>query len=176
MVNEAEHDRTRRFAGKPPQAGLQRELRQVYNDLKSEIFDFHLLPGDRFTETELANRYNVSRTPIRDALYRLKREGYLDVAFRSGWSVKPLDFRRFHELYELRILLECGAVERLCRLQPTPDLTPLTWPEDISPRISDPRQLAAIDEAFHLTLMKLAGKWPGIPKNPETSAPSSEFV
>jgi DNA-binding GntR family transcriptional regulator len=129
---------------------------QVYNDLKGEIFDFHLLPGDRFTETELANRYNVSRTPIRDALYRLKREGYLDVAFRSGWSVKPLDFRRFHELYELRILLECGAVERLCRAQPTPDLTALMWPDDNS-RVSDPHQLAAIDESFHLTLMRLAG-------------------
>ncbi|KEZ68421.1 GntR family transcriptional regulator, partial [Pseudomonas syringae pv. syringae FF5] len=64
----------------------------VYRRLKQEIFDFYLLPCDRFTETQLADRYQVSRTPVRDALYRLQREGYLDVEFRRGWSVKPLDF------------------------------------------------------------------------------------
>ena len=59
----------------------------IYLRIKAEIFDFRLLPGDRFTETELSNRYSVSRTPVRDALYRLKREGYTEVAFRSSWSV-----------------------------------------------------------------------------------------
>ena len=60
---------------------------QVYERIKQEIFDFVLLPGDRFTESEMASRHAVSRTPVRDALYRLEREGYLQVAFRSGWSV-----------------------------------------------------------------------------------------
>ncbi|WP_147465546.1 GntR family transcriptional regulator, partial [Pseudomonas syringae] len=45
----------------------------VYRRLKQEIFDFYLLPYDRFTETQLADRYQVSRTPVRDALYRLQR-------------------------------------------------------------------------------------------------------
>ncbi len=85
---------------------------QVYLRVKDEIFDFHLLPGDRFTETDLADRLGVSRTPVRDALYRLKREGYLDVGFRSGWSVSPFDFVRFDELYDLRILLEEAAIIR----------------------------------------------------------------
>src|SRR5271168_3653730 len=98
---------------------------QVYDSIKAEIFDFRLLPGDRFTETELAQRYEVSRTPVRDALYRLKREGYLDVAFRSGWAVRPLDFSRFDELYDLRIVLEVAAVERLCRGDSPVDLAPL---------------------------------------------------
>ena len=39
-----------------------------------------------------------------------KHEGYLDVGFRSGWTVAPLDFTRFDELYDLRIVLECAAV------------------------------------------------------------------
>ena len=78
---------------------------KIYARIKGEIADFRLLPGDRFTETELAERYDVSRTPVRDALYRLKHEGFLDVAFRSGWRVLPLDFVRFDALYDLRIVL-----------------------------------------------------------------------
>ena len=71
--------------------------------LKQEIFDYQLLPHDRFSETELAARYQVSRTPVRDALYRLEREGYLEVGFRRGWTVKPLDFDQIDELYDLRV-------------------------------------------------------------------------
>ncbi|WP_146053941.1 GntR family transcriptional regulator, partial [Pseudomonas syringae] len=56
----------------------------VYRRLKQEIFDFYLLPYDRFTENQLADRYQVSRTPVRDALYRLQLEGYLEVEFRRG--------------------------------------------------------------------------------------------
>ena len=72
---------------------------EIYKKIKDEIFDFLLLPGDRFTETELAERYGTSRTPVRGALYRLKHEGYFEVQFRSGWRVRPFDFVHFDELY-----------------------------------------------------------------------------
>ena len=49
---------------------------ELFARIKTEIFDFRLLPGDRFTETEIALRYGVSRTPVRSALYRLKHEGF----------------------------------------------------------------------------------------------------
>ncbi|MDB5405928.1 MAG: GntR family transcriptional regulator, partial [Rhodospirillales bacterium] len=62
---------------KAPRANQLAET--VYARIKEEIFDFRLLPGDRFTGSELALRYAVSRTPVRDALYRLEREGFLDV-------------------------------------------------------------------------------------------------
>ena len=48
----------------------------------------------------------MSRTPVRDALYRLEREGYLQVHLRVGWSVRPFDFRQFEHLYDLRLILE----------------------------------------------------------------------
>jgi DNA-binding GntR family transcriptional regulator len=132
---------------------------QLYAKIKAEIFDFRLLPGDRFTETELAERYDVSRTPVRDALYRLKHEGYLDVAFRSGWTVAPLDFARFDELYDLRIVLECAAVERLCRADGSLRLTELDaiWRVPAAAREADPRKVAALDEAFHAGLIEAAG-------------------
>ena len=59
----------------------------VYDRIKNDIFDFRLMPGERFTETEVAERVGVSRTPVREALYKLEREGYIQVSSRNGWSV-----------------------------------------------------------------------------------------
>lgn len=96
---------------------------QVYHRIKDDIFSFRLLPGDNFTETEMAQRQGVSRTPLRDALFRLQREGYLEVGFRRGWKVCPIDFDRLDNLYDLRIVLEMAALEKLCSQQePTAEL------------------------------------------------------
>ena len=135
-----------------------RAAEEIYKKLKSEIFDFLLLPGDRFTETELALRYAASRTPVRSALYRLKHEGYLDVQFRSGWRVRPFDFRHFDELYDLRTVLEAAAVERLCQMDhiPLADLK-AAWIVPASKRERDPTKAAALDEAFHCRLVEAVG-------------------
>ncbi len=90
----------------------------VYEQLKSDIFEFRLLPGSRFSENEVARRARVSRTPVREALFRLEREGYLQVHAKSGWSVRPLDFDLLDHLYDLRVVLEGAAVEKLCASDP----------------------------------------------------------
>lgn len=87
---------------------------RIYLQLKADIFEFRLLPGDRFSESDVAQRMAASRTPVRQALFRLEREGYVEVLFRSGWQVRPFDFAYFEELYDLRIVLEQEAVKRLC--------------------------------------------------------------
>src|SRR5260370_41845828 len=86
---------------------------QVYQRLKRDIFNFRLFPGDRFSENGIAQYYGVSRTPMRDALFRLQREGYLEVGFRRGWKVARIDFYQMDQLYELRIVLEVAALERM---------------------------------------------------------------
>src|SRR5882757_1380529 len=86
---------------KPEARGKDANLAaRVFERVKQEIFDFVLLPGDRFTEAEIAGRMQVSRTPVREALYLLEREGYLEVMFRSGWRVRPFDFQQFEDLYD----------------------------------------------------------------------------
>lgn len=106
-------------AAERPQSLAER----IYARLKDDIFEFRLMPGDRFSEGEVAARMAASRTPVRQALHRLQREGFLDVHFRSGWQVRPLDFVQFDELYELRIVLELDAVRRLCQ-RPTDEHPP----------------------------------------------------
>ncbi|NWC96140.1 MULTISPECIES: GntR family transcriptional regulator [unclassified Pseudomonas] len=132
----------------------------VYRRLKQEIFDFYLLPQDRFTETQLAARYQVSRTPVRDALYRLQREGYLDVEFRRGWSVKPLDFVQIDQLYDLRIVLESAAVERICQsaeVHPALDGLRQQWLVPREHWHSDMQRVADMDEYFHTGLVEASG-------------------
>lgn len=133
---------------------------QVYSRLKDDIFEFRLLPGDHFTETEMATRYEVSRTPMRDALYRLQREGFLQVGFRRGWKVRNLDFAYFDELYDLRIVLENAALERICQMEEHPQqLLELKdiWMVPEEKREQDSRLLAGLDERFHTTLVAAAG-------------------
>lgn len=133
---------------------------QVYNRLKDDIFNFRLLPGDNFTETEMALSYGVSRTPLRDALFRMQREGYLDVGFRRGWKVRPIDFERLDNLYDLRIVLEMAALERLCQNpDPSPELEALNavWLLPEQERESEAVKVAELDESFHTNLVAAAG-------------------
>ncbi|MBI3371269.1 MAG: GntR family transcriptional regulator [Betaproteobacteria bacterium] len=131
----------------------------VYARIKADIFEFRLLPGARFSENEIAARSRVSRTPVREALMRLAREGYLQVYAKSGWSVSPLDFEQFDHLYDLRIVLELVAVQKLCAGKPALALGSLrtTWLVGPRKRLGDGAKVARLDEEFHATLVAAAG-------------------
>jgi DNA-binding GntR family transcriptional regulator len=107
---------------KKRQAGL---AERIYLALKNDIFDFRLMPGEHFSENEISERMAASRTPVRQALFWLEHEGYVQVYSRSGWQVKPFDFTYFEALYDFRIVLEMEAVKRLapCR----PPHAPIIW-------------------------------------------------
>ncbi len=149
----------------PPRLRPQNLADSVYEQLKSELFEFRMLPGDRFTEGEVATRTGASRTPVRQALYRLQREGFLDVNFRNGWEVRSLDFVQLDALYELRILLEQASVLRMKDLRTEElyvALQPLEaiWKVRSTERSSDGMKVAAWDEEFHCNLVAAS-------KNPE---------
>ena len=131
----------------------------VYESIKGDIFDFRLLPGDRFTETEVAGRAGVSRTPVREALYKLEREGYIQVSSRNGWSVKPFDFEAFESLYDVRVILELAAVQKLCELEGRSALDELksVWLVPPENRVRDPHRVCELDEQFHSSLVAAAG-------------------
>ena len=135
---------------------------RIYGQLKDDIFEFRLLPGDRFSEGEIAERVAASRTPVRQALYRLEREGYLEVYFRSGWQVKPFDFAHFEELYDVRIVLELAAVKRLCDREAGETPAPLEelkriWMVAPEQRLEDGREVSRLDERFHCQLVEATG-------------------
>lgn len=132
---------------------------EIYNRLKGELFDFVLSPGDRFSEKEVATRMGASRTPVREALFRLQREGYVEVLPRAGWQVRPLDFNVFDELYQVRVLLEEGALSRVQAPWDHPILRDLvvTWCCPPQARQRDFPVVAQLDEAFHGGLVAATG-------------------
>ncbi len=141
---------------------FQSRADEVYRHIKQAIADFQLVPGDRFSEHEWCDRLGVSRTPVRQALFRLQQEGMVEVLFRSGWRVLPFDFEKFDQLYDLRMVLETAAVQRLCQ-QNTPaqaeqlEALRLRWLVPSEQRSTDAATVAAWDEAFHQTLVQAAG-------------------
>lgn len=152
----------RRAASDPLAPAHRSRANEVYEQLKRDIADFRLVPGDRFSEHEICSRLEVSRTPVRQALFRLQQEGLVEVMFRSGWRVLPFDFDKFDQLYDLRMVLETTAVQRLCQQevgQSEPLLEDLKerWLVPVAERSSDATRVAAWDEAFHETLVRAAG-------------------
>jgi DNA-binding GntR family transcriptional regulator len=132
---------------------------QAYALVKQAIFDFELMPGDRFSEAELSQATGVSRTPLRQALQQLQREGFVQVFPKSGWQVAPLDFDQFDQLYDLRVLLECHAARRLCQIEQRPQLAALAdvWLVALDERSMDPDEVRQLDESFHNELVRASG-------------------
>lgn len=132
---------------------------QVYEQLKAEMDGFLWVPGQRRSEAEIGQRLGVSRTPVREALFRLRSEGRIDVEPKTGWFVQPIDFDRIEQLYDLRVVLERWAVSRLCERQEDPgELYELRgiWLVPPSERLTDPAAVGRLDEDFHSLLVQAA--------------------
>jgi hypothetical protein len=120
-LDEVNDLRTSLFATRPaasrPTAGDERGrscAEAVYLQLRDDIFELRLLPGERLTAGTIAERFGVSRTPAREALHRLQSDGLMQGHVRGGSEVVPIDFKRFDDLYEMRKLIETFAVRKLC--------------------------------------------------------------
>jgi len=106
-------------------------------------------PGDRLVESELAERFGVSRTPIREALQRLETQSMLS---RDGRSliVASLDHNQLAELYVVRTELE-GLAARLAARHATPEEVRVlrAMVEDDRKIINDPKALSRANRRFH---------------------------
>src|SRR6218665_102283 len=82
----------------------------VYEAIFAQLMSLQIPPGARITVDNLVREFNVSHTPIREALGRLEGEGLVLRAHLVGYSAAPQVSRvRFDELYELRLMLEPEA-------------------------------------------------------------------
>lgn len=88
---------------------------QLAELLQAEIIHGRLTPETRITEEEIALRYGVSRSPVREAVRMLETEGLLVRAARRGIWVPPLSLRDLDEIYSCRISLESLAAEQAAK-------------------------------------------------------------
>src|ERR1700744_2204886 len=79
---------------------------QVYALLKEEIIRVDRQPGDLLGEAGLAEWFGVSKTPVREALRLLARDGWIIVLPRKGYLVRPLRLGDVREIFAMRLMLE----------------------------------------------------------------------
>jgi DNA-binding GntR family transcriptional regulator len=83
---------------------------QAYHALREQILDLRLLPGQLLAEHELAAQLGMSRTPVREAITRLRQEGLLTTVPRKGVIVTIPTVEAMREIYEIIIGIEGQAV------------------------------------------------------------------
>lgn len=94
---------------------------RVHDVLRTAILDGHLAPGERLRAEALAGRFGTSRTPVREALLMLEREGLVEVQPNRGAIVRSFDATDLLDLYEVRALIEPHAAARAAtRIEPAP--------------------------------------------------------
>jgi DNA-binding GntR family transcriptional regulator len=133
----------------------------AYEQIRRRILDNVWPPGHRALEQEVALALGMSRTPVREALARLRNDGLVEVIPRHGMRVLPVSPNDMREIYEILTALECMAAELLARRKPgAAELQPLvdaTKAMDKALKVDDLDAWAAADERFHAQLIDLAG-------------------
>jgi len=85
----------------------------VHRELQDQILRGELSPGQRLSDAELAARLGVSRTPVREALLSLVREGFILSSQHQGFAVKPLSENEIRDVYPMVGLLECFGLQTI---------------------------------------------------------------
>jgi DNA-binding GntR family transcriptional regulator len=82
---------------------------QAYKNIKNDIITCVLKTGEQIAQSQLAERYQIGTTPIREALQRLVQDGFLQSIPRFGYVVRPVSLVDVHEIYECRLILETAS-------------------------------------------------------------------
>ena len=82
---------------------------KAHEVLKADIITCVLEPGQQIVQSQLAEKYQIGLTPIREALQRLAQEGFVRPVPRFGYIVSPITFSDMRELFELRSIVESAA-------------------------------------------------------------------
>ncbi len=128
-----------------------------YDKLFRAIETGDILPGERLLETDLAKRFGVSRTPIREAIRKLESDGIVEHLPRIGAVVRQLSQQEIVELYEMRIVLESTAAEMAAKHASVAEIETLeALNQDMLKASGNPFDVARINRHFHLCIVEAA--------------------
>ena len=91
---------------------------EVYNTLKQKILDFNLVPGQLLMVQEQANEMGISRTPVREAMVRLREEGMLTEATGGKFRVSQITWSFIKDLFDARLILESHSIRHIEKYRP----------------------------------------------------------
>lgn len=143
----------------------------VYTSLKKDILHLRLTPGSAISEIETSNKYNVSRTPVRDAFKALSAEGLLEVVPHVGTFVSYIDIREISDILFLREVVEQAVLRILTTTYTQAQILKIRlalneqqkFIQQISSLSTQDQKEAGVrfiilDNQFHELLFSLAGK------------------
>jgi DNA-binding GntR family transcriptional regulator len=151
---KVEISRSARVSG----GSTRRQVQQVLRDL-IETAEFP--PGLRLSENDLAERFGVSRTPVREALLGLRDDRLVDIVPQLGTFVTRITQSALEDAQFIRQSLECAAVADAARLASEDDITELRAIVMRQARTRDAGDLDcfyALDDEFHSQLCRIGGR------------------
>lgn len=129
----------------------------AYQRLKEAIQNGSLPPGTRIREVEIAQRFEISRTPVREAIKRLESDGLISFVPRLGAVISKLDHQETMELYDIREILEGSAAGLAARHASEAEIAELEELVSTEPEVIDSStQLADLNRLFHSALYRAA--------------------
>lgn len=149
------------MAVQPVAADRRSMVEDAYERLRAKILTNELPPGYSAFEEELALELGMSRTPVREALIRLEKEGLVEVVPRRGMRVRQVTARDVREINEVLACLEVQAAERLASRRVSPDemaqLENAIAEMDKALEAEDMTGWSAADYRFHRLIIELCG-------------------
>ncbi|MDQ8046290.1 MAG: GntR family transcriptional regulator [Solirubrobacteraceae bacterium] len=161
----ATRTRSRQAAGSVP-APEPKHAERVYQALRTQLLRGELPAGVRLIEQRLAEEFDTSRTPVREAMRRLEGDGHLVRDGSGGLTPRVPDVRTMHEYYDVRLALEDLTVRRATLDGDRDALVALRdeWVErgKLRTKVSETppeeqHDFVAADEAFHLGVARASG-------------------
>lgn len=128
---------------------------QVYERLKNGIIFTELQPGTLLNERELASKFGISRTPLREILQRLSYQHLIVIKPRSGIFVAPIDYVNLKSTFEVRAPVEAKAASLAARRARPRDIESLEKIINLSYKAQKTRnfkRLIQLDQSYHETL------------------------
>ena len=134
---------------------------QVAERIRAQIFDRHLASGEFIDEIALAEKWQISRTPLREALKVLAAEGLVTMKLRRGAYVTEVSERDLAEVFHLLALLESDAA-RVAATQATAEgmAELMRIHDELESSLADRDRFFAANERFHMRLLEIAdNRW-----------------
>ena len=132
----------------------------VYEELKRQIMVGEIAPGTRMMEVELADEMGVSRTPVREAIRKLEKEGLVTIEPRRGAYASDISAKEMVDILEVRQDLEgmaAGIAAQKITEEGKEELKRLVQVYKESVEKEDIEEIIANDEAFHKYIVSLSG-------------------
>lgn len=133
---------------------------RAYKEIKTAILNGAIPPDEIFTEVKLAESLNTSRTPVREAVQDLIKEGLIITIPRKGLAVKKISQHEIEQIFMLRTSIESEVIRKLASKISDSQLELLNdicREQEIAMDNNDGITFINLDQTFHLALTRFAG-------------------